>query len=79
MWWWLEKIEDTTDAAIYGYGVETQNASGKIVISKTSNEIMRIRLADNDNDTLFKDVFVGLVRSIIPKESYPMVRSIATG
>ena len=78
MWWWLEKLEDTDETAIYAYGVATQNATGRILISKVDNEITRIKMADEDNEPLYA-VFAGFVRSIIAKAGYPQIRSIATG
>ena len=78
MWWWVEKEEETEDAAIYKYGVESQEATGKILLDKTTNDIVRIKLADNDYDELYR-VFAGLARWVIPKEGYPQVKSIAIG
>jgi len=78
MWWWLEKIEENEDAVIYIYGVETQKTSGKILLTKNTNEVTRIKMADNDNEKLYL-IFAGFVRSIIAKANYPSVRSIAIG
>ena len=78
MWWWLEKLEETEEYAIYAYGIATQNATGKILINKADNEVTRIEMADDDNERLY-GVFARFVRSIIAKAGYPEVRSIATG
>ena len=78
MWWWLEKLEDTDEAAIYAYGVSTKNVTGKILINKATNDVTRIKLADRDTERHYLRL-AGFVRSIIAKAGYPEVRSIATG
>ena len=32
MWWWLEKLEDTDEVAVYGYGVASKTLTGRIRI-----------------------------------------------
>ena len=78
MWWWLEKIEDTDDAAIYAYGEASKTLTGKIRICKKSNEVTKIKVDDNDNEPLVA-AFYRLVRHIIADAGYPEFRSIATG
>ena len=78
MWWWLEKIEDSDEVAVYAYGVATQKVTGKVRINKKDNEVTRIKMADEDNESLYP-IFAGFVRCIIADANYPTVRSIATG
>ena len=78
MWWWLEKLEDTDEAATYAYGVATQNTTGKVRINKSSNEVTCLKMADDDNEPLYLR-FAGFVRHIIADAGYPEIRSIATG
>jgi len=78
MWWWLDKKEETEEAAIYEYGVATQDVSGKILINKQTKEVTRIKRAYGDSDELYL-IFAGFVRSIIPEAGYPIKRSIAIG
>ena len=78
MWWWLKKIEENDESVVYVYGVATQDATGKILLTKENNEVTRIKMADNDNETLFAK-FAGYVRHYVAKAGYPEVRSIATG
>ena len=78
MWWWLEKLEDTDEAATYGYGVASKTITGKILICKKSNEVTKIKMDEDDNEPL-PAAFYKLVRHIIADAGYPQIRSIATG
>ena len=78
MWWWLKKLEENDESVIYAYGVATQNATGKILLTKADNAVTRIKLADNDSEPLYMK-FVGFVCRYIAEAGYPEIRSIATG
>jgi hypothetical protein len=78
MWWWLQKISESDDLAIYGYGIGTQTVTGEISINKKDNSIVQLKPADDDNQTYFM-MLRRYVMSIIILGGFPDVRSIATG
>ncbi len=79
MWWYYEKISETSDVVLYAYSRENRNLDGRIKIDKKTGEAQMIQPSVEDVDGEFAQKAACRKTYHLMKENFPDNRMIACG